>query len=190
MDKRESAVSCGFLRKSAAACDFLRKAGALKCCHCCDSQEKARIGKNLQKSAKNCDFGCVCPFQLVPFNSPGGLGKAAELASKEMGKKNYIHHKWENYIPLFSPCFPSSACSLSHHFSPLHLPLYPPCFDSWRTVIYHSFRNHYILNSKTIKPCNCNRGKFLTIPRGIISCNCILQEKQTVTVMLINSEDP
>ena len=26
---------------------------------------------------------------------------------------------------------------------------------------YHSFRNHYMLNSKTIKLCNCNSRKFL-----------------------------
>ena len=43
---------------------------------------------------------------------------------------------------------------------------------------YHSFRNHYILNLKTIKLCNWNGRKLLTFPRGILSCNCILLEKQ------------
>ena len=56
------------------------------------------------------------------------------------------------------------------------------------------FRNHYMFNLKTIKSCNCNWRKFLRIPEGNFSCNCILQEKQgnkeTVSVLLIDSEDP
>ena len=39
------------------------------------------------------------------------------------------------FFAHFSPSFPSKACSLSHHFSPLHLPLYPPFFDSRTTPI-------------------------------------------------------
>ena len=31
---------------------------------------------------------------------------------------------------------------------------------------YHSFRNHYILNSKNIKFCNCHGRKFLKFPEG------------------------
>ena len=31
---------------------------------------------------------------------------------------------------------------------------------------YHSFRNHYLFNSKTIKSCNCNCQKLLKIPDG------------------------
>ena len=30
--------------------------------------------------------------------------------------------------------------------------------------VYHSFRNHYIFNSKTIKSCNCNCRKLLRMP--------------------------
>ena len=36
--------------------------------------------------------------------------------------------------------------------------------------LYHSFRNHYILNSKTTKLCNCNCSKLLKAPEG----NCFL----------------
>ena len=57
---------------------------------------------------------------------------------------------------------------------------------------YHSFRNHYILlNSKTIKSCNCNCRKFLKLPRGIIHVTAFCyKNKETVTVMLINLKDP
>ena len=40
------------------------------------------------------------------------------------------------------------------------------CALQWNEILiklvvnYHSFRNHYILNSKTIKSCNCNRREF------------------------------
>ena len=34
------------------------------------------------------------------------------------------------------------------------------------TCAYHCFRNHYILNSSTIKVCNCNCNEFLKVPRG------------------------
>ena len=48
---------------------------------------------------------------------------------------------------------------------------------------YHSFRNHYIFNSKTIKSCNCNCRNCWEFLRQIISCNSILKEnKETVTV--------
>ena len=46
-------------------------------------------------------------------------------------------------------------------------------------------------NSNAIKSCNCSCRKFLRIPEGILSCNCILKKnKETVTVVPINSEDP
>ena len=42
---------------------------------------------------------------------------------------------------------------------------------SWKAIFgesskYHSFRNHYILNSKTIKSCNCHGRKLLRIPEA------------------------
>ena len=55
-----------------------------------------------------------------------------------------------------------------------------------------SFQNHYMFNRKPLSHVTEiaeNSQEFL---RGIVSCNCILLEKnkETVTVMLINSEDP
>ena len=55
----------------------------------------------------------------------------------------------------------------------------------------HSFQNHYIFNSKNIKSCNGNCGKFLGIPEGNYSCNCILLDKEgNCNCNAISSEDP
>ena len=57
-------------------------------------------------------------------------------------------------------------------------------FSKFRSILkrclgeYHSFRNHYMLNSKTIKSCNYNCRKFLRILRGILSCDCVPLENQ------------
>ena len=45
-------------------------------------------------------------------------------------------------------CYTSSFCAVSFHFSRLFL--------ASKVNFYHSFRNHHILNPKTISLCNCN----------------------------------
>ena len=60
-DKRVSAKSCGFLGKSAVFCEYLRLRNA--------AIPWARKSDNLQKLAKICELGSVCPFSFVPFSS-------------------------------------------------------------------------------------------------------------------------
>ena len=56
---------------------------------------------------------------------------------------------------------------------------------------YHSFRNHYILIRKPLNHVTATAENHSESLRAIISCNCILLEnKETVTVILITSEDP
>ena len=58
--------------------------------------------------------------------------------------------------------------------------------------IYHSFQNHYMFNLKPLHHVTQIAENDWEILRVILSCNCILLEnhRQTVTVILINSEDP
>ena len=60
-----SAVSCRFLRKSVVSCGFLGEN-----LHLLNAVIPRKSCKNQRKSAKNCEFGSVCPFEFVPFNSP------------------------------------------------------------------------------------------------------------------------
>ena len=46
--------------------------------------------------------------------------------------------------------------------------------------VYHSFRNHYILNSKTTNLCNCYGKKWLKITEG---------ELLPVTVSLLEEQE-
>ena len=58
-------------------------------------------------------------------------------------------------------------------------------------ALYHSFRNHAFLIWKPWNHVTVIAKNAWEFPRGIISCNSIPQEnKETVTVMLINSEEP
>ena len=46
-------------------------------------------------------------------------------------------------------------------FTPPHPNLLTVRFEIWGRKHYHSIRNQYIFNSKTIKSCNCNCRKLL-----------------------------
>ena len=60
----------GFLQNSAVSCGFLRKSVPPKRCNSQEERKSAKIRDNQRISAKNCEFGSVCPIQFVPFNSP------------------------------------------------------------------------------------------------------------------------
>ena len=70
--------------------------------------------------------------------------------------------------------FPGKSCGPGGAEQCLQEALQPIPVRRTEFLVYHSFRNHYILNSKTINLCNCNCRNDWKSLRGIISCNCIL----------------
>ena len=62
--------------------------------------------------------------------------------------------------------------------------------EKWEPPSEPSFSKLLHVLIETINSCNCNSRKWLKVPRkGILSCNCILLEKQgTVAVMEISSK--